>query len=84
MTTFIMQIKEAVLAGEIPPIFNASDLQGIGIEDTGHNLSNYDKKNSGSSNRNKKVLVSRKINEISYYAFDETMFPSGCNSVRQL
>jgi len=65
-------VRSAIQAGRVPPIFNGSDLQAADIHDPNYNLSNYDKKNSGSLN--KKVLVSREINGEVFYTFDEQIF----------
>jgi hypothetical protein len=65
------EIRSGIQSGKIPPIFNNKDLKDANIEDRNHNLSNYDKKNQGSSNTNIKVLVSRKICGEKYYTFDE-------------
>jgi hypothetical protein len=68
------EIRSGIRSGKIPPIFNRKDLKGASIEDPNHNLPNYDKKNRGSTNRNKKVLVSREIGGERYYTFDEQLF----------
>ena len=65
--TFIEELRDAVRAGKVPPIFNREDLRTADIDDPNYNLSNYDKKNTGSNN--KKVLVSRNIDGKDYYAF---------------
>lgn len=64
-------VRLAIKEDRLPPIFNRSDLQSAGIEDPNDNLSNYDKKNSGSSNKNRKILVSRIISGEIYYAVDD-------------
>lgn len=68
MDTLRLEIR----AGRFPPIFKPSDLQNANIQDSNHNLSNYDKKNLGSLN--KKVLISSEINGETYYTFDEQLF----------
>lgn len=73
--TQIGDVKAAIQSGLIPAIFTKEDLIKEKIAMPNH-LSNYDKKNAGSSNKNKKVLVSREINGIIYYAFDEQIFPA--------
>ena len=75
MATLMDQIRGAIRDEVMCPIFTKDDLANAKISDPHNNLPNYDKKNSGSSNRNKKVLVSRKIHGDLYYAFDETLFP---------
>ena len=70
--TLMKKVREAIKSGRIPPIFNGSDLQVENIDDPNYNLSNYDKKNSGSLNN--KVLVSRDINGETFYTFDEQLF----------
>lgn len=67
-------IRLKILAKQVPPIFTSSDLQNAKIPDPNNNLSNYDKKNCGSLNKNKKVLVSIEINGERYYTFDEQIF----------
>lgn len=57
--TLMEKLRSEIKAGRVPPIFNGADLQAANIDDPNHNLSNYDKRNSGSLN--KKVLVSRII-----------------------
>lgn len=66
------KLRAEIRAGRIPPIFNGSDLKIADIEDPNYNLSNYDKKNQGSLN--KKVLVSREIEGVIFYTFDEQLF----------
>lgn len=70
--TLMEKLRAAIKSGSVPPIFNGADLQAANIEDPNYNLSNYDKKNSGSLN--KKVLVSREINGEVFYTFDEQLF----------
>ena len=70
--TLMDELRSAITAGRLPPIFNSSDLQSAKISDPNNNLSNYDKKNPGS--KNKKVLVSIEINGVAYYTFDEQLF----------
>lgn len=71
--TLMENLRFAIKAERIKPIFKPSDLQEAGISDEHDNLSNYDKKNLGSKNR--KVLVSREIGGSTYYTFDEQLFP---------
>lgn len=68
------EVRLAIRENRMPPIFKRSDLQEADIQDTNDNLSNYDKKNRGSSNKNKKVLVSTEIGGETYYTFDEQLF----------
>ena len=70
--TLMEKLRVEIRAGRIPPIFNGSDLKAANIEDPNYNLSNYDKKNKGSLNE--KVLVSREIGDVTFYAFDEQLF----------
>jgi hypothetical protein len=70
--TLMEKIRFAIRDGRVPPIFTGSDLKAANIEDPNYNLSNYDKKNQGSLN--KKVLVSREIDDEAYYTFDEQLF----------
>lgn len=70
--TLMEKIRIEIHAGRIPPIFNGNDLKAANIEDLNYNLSNYDKKNQGSLN--KKVLVSRDIDGVVFYTFDEQLF----------
>ena len=65
---FIKKLREKVVSKEIPYIFNKDDLKSFSEDDI-KNISNYDLKNEGSTNKNKKVLLSRKINNIPYYVF---------------
>lgn len=67
------KIKQAIEEGKCPPIFTPSDLKNANIEDIGTNLSNYDKKNGGANCEN--ALVSRKIEGVTYYTFDEQVLP---------
>lgn len=70
--TLMEKIRAEIRAGRIQPIFNGNDLKTANIEDPNYNLSNYDKKNQGSLN--KKVLISREIDGVAYYTFDEQLF----------
>jgi len=70
--TFIEELRSAIRSGRVPPIFKPSDLTAANIADPNANLSNYDKKNSGSLN--KKVLVSRDIGGEAFYTFDAQIF----------
>jgi len=72
--TLIEEIKTAIKDKKIPPIFKATDFKKIGIEDNNNNISNYDKKNEGSQNTHKTVLLSVNINGETYYTFDEQLF----------
>jgi len=65
-------IRAEILEERIPPIFNRHDLKTANIADPNNNLSNYDKKNQGSKNR--KVLISREIEGVTFYTFDEQLF----------
>ncbi len=64
-----MRVKNCNKKGQCPPIFKSTDLKKAGIKDEGNNLSNYDKKNNGTSHE--KALDSRKIGNDVYYTFDE-------------
>ncbi len=68
------EIRLAIRESRMPPIFKRSDLQKADIQDPNNNLPNYDKRNKGSSNRNKKVLISAEICGEIYYTFDEQLF----------
>lgn len=68
------RLRSEMKAGNIPPIFNSSDMKKAGIEDKNNNISNYDKKNRGPQNTHKTVLVSTLINAEIYYTFDEQIF----------
>ena len=70
--TLLEKLRKSIREGRIPPIFKGSDLRASNIDDPNYNLSNYDKKNTGSLNR--KVLVSREICGEIYYTFDEKIF----------
>lgn len=70
--TLMETLRVAIKEDRVPPIFNGTDLQEVDIEDPNYNLSNYDKKNTGSSN--KKVLISRELNGETFYTFDEQIF----------
>lgn len=70
--TLMNTLRLEILAGNIPPIFSSDDLRSANIKDINHNLSNYDKKNKGA--KNNKVLVSRDINGVVFYTFDEQLF----------
>lgn len=72
--TLIESIRIKVISKEIPAIFSRNDLNQAGVNDPSDNLSNFDKKNEPTSNKNKKVLVSREIAGETYYAFDEQLF----------
>lgn len=68
----VEELRTKVQSNELPPIFSSIDIRNAGIDDPNNNLSNYDKKNRGSKNR--KMLVSREINGVAYYTFDEQLF----------
>lgn len=70
--TLMETLRCEIRAGRIPPIFTSSDLRTANVDDPNHNLSNYDKKNTGSLNT--KVLISRAIGSETYYTFDEQLF----------
>jgi len=72
--TLMDTLRAAIREERVPTIFKPSDLKAASIEDQNSNLSNYDKKNRGSSNTNDKVLVSHKIAGETYYTFDEQLF----------
>ncbi len=74
MMTLTENIRCEIKAGNIPPIFTASDFKSVGIEDKNNNISNYDKKNNGPQNSHTTVLVSIKIGKEIYYTFDEQLF----------
>jgi len=66
--TFIERLRKEILAQNVPYIFNIKDLIMFTKNEL-INISNYDYKNEGSSNKNKKILISRKINNQLYYTF---------------
>ena len=70
--TQIENIRTKVVSKEIPAIFSRNDLRKADVDTD--NLSNFDKKNEPTSNKNKKVLVSREIAGETYYSFDEQLF----------
>jgi len=72
--TLIESIRTKVISKELPAIFSRNDLDQAGVNDPSDNLSNFDKKNEPTSNKNKKVLVSREIAGETYYTFDEQLF----------
>ena len=73
--SFLEKLKMGVKMGDIPYIFNTDDLRNNGFLDSEiKNISNYDRKNIGSSNKNSKVLSSRKISEKYYYSLDYKLF----------
>lgn len=72
--TLIEQIRDAIKAKKMSPIFTATNFKKIGIEDKNNNISNYDKKNDGKHNTHNTVLVSRTIGDDTYYTFDEQLF----------
>lgn len=72
--TFIEKLRKAIQEGKIQPIFKTTDFKIIGIIDTNHNISNYDKKNKGSQNTHNTILLSVNINGETYYTFDEQLF----------
>ncbi len=47
--TLINEIRCAIQDERLEPIFSRDEVIAIGISDKHHNLSNYDKKNTGSS-----------------------------------
>lgn len=72
--TLTEQLRAAIRAGSLPPIFCSADLKDAAISDLNNNLSNYDKKNAGIQNKHQTVLVSRLIEGVTYYAFDDKLF----------
>ncbi len=74
MMTLIENIRNEIQLGNIPAIFKSSDFKKVGIEDKNNNISNYDKKNNGPQNAHNTVLVSVKIENETYYTFDEQLF----------
>lgn len=70
--TQIENIRTKVISKEIPAIFSRNDLRKADVDSD--NLSNFDKKNEPTTNKNKKVLVSREIAGETYYTFDEQLF----------
>lgn len=67
--TLISEIRCAIQDARLEPIFSRDEVIAVGIPDKHHNLSNYDKKNTGSSHS--KVLASRGIGDTIYYTFHE-------------
>lgn len=49
--TLMDTLRVAIREERVPPIFRLSDLKAANIEDKNSNLPNYNKKNSGSSNK---------------------------------
>jgi len=73
--SFIAKLKQMIVDNKIPSIFTADELKDKDFSTSDiTTISNYDKKNKGSSNKNKKVLISRKIDDTIYYTFDEKLF----------
>ena len=69
--TFMQELKEKIKKVEIPKEFTQNDLKSYFPREKINELANYDKKNDGSSNKNKKVLKSMiKENGTRYYWFD--------------
>ena len=67
--TFIEKLREEVIAKK-KYIFTKDDLTSFTKDEFNRNsISNYDYKNEGSSNTNKKVLDSIKIENKTYYSF---------------
>ena len=67
-------LRKEIKSGNLPPIFNSTDIKNAGIEDANNNISNYDKKNKGLHNTHSTVLVSSVIDGVHYYTFDEQLF----------
>jgi len=73
--SFLEKLKKGIKEGNIPYIFNTDDLKNTNFLDSEiKNISNFDRKNIGSSNKNSKVLFSREISEKRYYSLDEKLF----------
>ncbi|MFS0753489.1 hypothetical protein ABC383_02170 [Noviherbaspirillum sp. 1P10PC] len=68
---FINRLKQAIEEKTVPKIFSTADVRRTFPDKEAGNLSNYDKGNAGSSNKNRKRLSSRPINGRKYYVFDE-------------
>lgn len=82
-TGLIDKVRIAVTKGQLPQEFCTDDVKNwVATKNITQSngrpyaknsikslLSNADVKNSGSSNKNKKILTSRKINGIPYYKF---------------
>ena len=71
--SLIDELRKAIKAGKLVPIFNSADMKRAGIEDKNNNISNYDKKNKGDHNTHKTVLLSRRLGSATYYTFDEQL-----------
>lgn len=72
--TFREKLEEKVIAKNIPYIFCKEDLKNKDFtEDEISRISNFDKKNTNTTNENKKVLISRKIYNEIYYSFDKEL-----------
>ncbi len=71
--TFMENIKKNIKDNNLPVEFNTDDLKGCNdITDKDiQNIANYDVKNSKSTNKNKKVLVSKTIHNKLYYSFEK-------------
>lgn len=65
--TFVEKLRKEIINKKIY-IFTKDDLTTF-TEGELKNISNYDFKNEGSSNKNQKVLDSRKIEKKIYYSF---------------
>lgn len=67
--SFIKSVRALTESGTLPRIFSASDVKRATGDSNSYTLANYDTKNAGSSNKNTKVLESRKIAGTKYYTF---------------
>ena len=71
--TFIEKVEYCIDNNKLSIEFTIDDLRNcedmVTKEDI-HNISNYDIKNAGSKNKNKKVLKSRNINDELHYSFN--------------
>jgi len=72
--SFLKKLENKVKQGQVPFIFNVEDLRNNEFKESEiSNITNHDKKNNNTTNKNKKDLISRKIDNVIYYSFDKTM-----------
>ena len=69
--TFIQELRNKISNGDILEKFTRDDLKPFFNDSKINELSNYDKKNEGSSNKNRKVLTSIEKSGIRYYSFEK-------------
>jgi hypothetical protein len=69
--TFIEEIKESIANKQLSSSFTVDNLKSCEniTKSKIKDISNYDIKNSGSENKNKKVLISKINNNETYYSF---------------